>query len=255
MLVPRIIPILLNTSKGLVKTVKFQDAKYVGDPINAIKIFNEKEVDEIIFLDIECSKLEKEINYSLISNIASECFMPLTYGGGVRDISSIRKILQLGVEKVCINSAAIENTNFLREAISTFGSSTIVVSIDVKKNWFGKYIVYGLSGRKKSSLNLEKYVQFLDEIGVGEIMINSIDNDGKQLGYDLLLISRLANLISVPLIASGGARDLIDIKNAITEGASAAAAGSMFVFHGKHRAVLITYPNRKQIKSLFKDGI
>lgn len=247
MLKPRVIPVLLLQNEGLVKTTKFKDAKYIGDPINAIRIFNEKEVDELIFLDILVSRGKKSIDYDLISNIASECFMPLCYGGGINDIDSIRRILRLGVEKICINSYAFENPNFVKEAVLLFGSSTIVISIDVKKNFFGKYEVWTNGGSKKMKISLNDALLQMEKLGAGEILINSIDKDGSMLGYDCTLIEQVSKLVSIPVVAVGGAGKVSDFSKAIKNGASAVAAGSMFVFHGKHKAVLITYPNRKEI--------
>jgi cyclase len=247
MLKPRVIPILLLQDNGLVKTTKFKNPKYIGDPINAIRIFNEKEVDELIFLDITVTKNNKAIDFDLISKIASECFMPLSYGGGVKDIDTIRRILKLGVEKICINSYVFENPNFVKEAVKLFGSSTIVVSVDVKKNIFGKYEIWSHSGTKKVKTTFDEAIKLIKEIGVGEILINSIDKDGCMLGYDCRLINRVSKSVTIPVVASGGAGTTNDFKHAISNGASAVAAGSMFVFHGKHKAVLITYPNRKEI--------
>lgn len=247
MLKPRVIPVLLLQNDGLVKTTKFKDPKYVGDPINAIKIFNDKEVDELVFLDIEASKGKRSIDYELISNIASECFMPLCYGGGIKDIESIRKILQLGVEKIAINSYAFENPDLIKEAALLFGTSTIVISIDVKKNIFGKYEIWTNGGTKKIKTGLNEAILNMEQLGAGEILINSIDKDGTMLGYDCKLIEQVSKLVSIPVVAAGGAGKILDFKNAINSGASAVAAGSMFVFHGKHKAVLITYPSRKEI--------
>jgi len=247
MLESRLIPILLLKNHGLVKTTKFENPKYIGDPINAIKIFNDKEVDELILLDIEASKEKKNIDFKLISNIASECFMPLCYGGGIKDIDSIRKILQLGVEKIAINSYAFENPDFIKEAALLFGSSSIVISVDVKKNLFGKYEIWTNGGTKKIKIGLNEAVLNIEQLGAGEILINSIDKDGTMLGYDYKLIEQLSQLVSIPVIATGGAGKISDFTNAIKSGASAVAAGSMFVFHGRHKAVLITYPSRKDI--------
>ena len=247
MLKPRVIPILLLQENGLVKTKNFKNPKYIGDPINAVRIFNEKEVDELIFLDITTTRYNKKINFELLSEIASECFMPLTYGGGVKDIDTIRKILKLGVEKICINSYMFKNANFVREAVKLFGSSTIVVSIDVKKNIFGKYKIWSHGGTKKVNTTFDNAIKLIEEIGVGEILINSIDKDGCMLGYDCSLINKVSKSVSIPVVASGGAGTIIDFQKAISNGASAVGAGSMFVLHGKHKAVLITYPNRKDI--------
>ena len=247
MLKPRVIPILLLRNDGLVKTTKFKDPKYIGDPINAIRIFNDKEVDELIFLDIMVSREKKAIDYDLISNIASECFMPLCYGGGINDIDSIRRILRLGVEKICINSYAFENPNFIKEVVRLFGSSTIVISIDVKKNFFGKYEVWTNGATKKLKISVSDALLQMEKLGAGEILINSINRDGTMLGYDCTLVEQVSKLVSIPVVAAGGAGKVSDFSEAIKSGASAVAAGSMFVFHGKHKAVLITYPNRKEI--------
>lgn len=247
MLNTRVIPILLLQADGLVKTVKFKEAKYVGDPINAIRIFNDKEVDELVFLDISSSKENKEINYELIESLASECFMPLCYGGGIRDVDTIRRILRLGVEKISLNTSAFENPEFVREAVRLFGSSTIVVSLDVKKNIWGNYEVWTNGGTKNTKLSPLDAVKKMEELGVGEILLNSIDRDGTMMGYDSKLIEKVSKLATVPLIAVGGAGKTSDFAMAVSAGASAVAAGSMFVFHGKHRAVLITYPNRKEL--------
>lgn len=247
MLKHRVIPILLLQNEGLIKTTKFKDPKYVGDPINAIRIFNDKEVDELVFLDILASKEKRMIDFDLIEKLASECFMPLCYGGGVRDIDSIRRILRLGVEKVSLNSSAFDNPDFVREAVSLFGSSTIVISIDVKKNLWGTYEVWTNGGTKNTKFSPVEAAKKMEALGAGEILLNSIDRDGTLLGYDDKLINQVSNSISVPLIAAGGAGKTADFSKAINSGASAVAAGSMFVFHGKHKAVLITYPNRKDL--------
>jgi len=247
MLKHRVIPILLLQNDGLIKTTKFKDPKYVGDPINAIRIFNDKEVDELVFLDILASKEKRGIDFDLIENLASECFMPLCYGGGVKDVDSIRRILKLGVEKVSLNSAAFENPDFVKEAVKLFGSSTIVISIDVKKNLWGTYEVWTNGGTKNTKLNPLEAAKKMEDLGAGEILLNSIDKDGTMLGYDNKLIDHVSRSISLPLIAVGGAGKTSDFSAAISSGASAVAAGSMFVFHGKHKAVLITYPDRKEL--------
>jgi imidazole glycerol-phosphate synthase subunit HisF len=247
----RVIPVLLLKNSGLYKSVKFKDPKYVGDPINAIKIFNEKEVDELVLLDINATLENKEPQYELIKSIASECFMPLCYGGGISRIDQIEKLLSLGVEKVCINSNAIKNPAFISEASKIFGSSTIVVSIDVKKNIWGKYHIYSQSGKINTGLDPVKFAVEMEENGVGELMINSIDKDGTMLGYDTEIIKKVSTSVSVPVIAMGGAGEFSHLAKAITEGhASAVAAGSFFVFHGKHRAVLITYPSYEKMDTL-----
>lgn len=247
MLKHRVIPILLLQDDGLVKTTKFKNPKYVGDPINAIRIFNDKEVDELVFLDILASKDKRSINFELIAHLASECFMPLCYGGGIKDVDTIRKILRLGVEKVSLNTSAFEKPEFVREAVKLFGSSTIVISIDAKKNIWGNYEVWTNGGTKNLKIGPSEAAKKMEALGAGEILLNAIDKDGTMLGYDGKLIEQVSRQISLPLIAAGGAGKTSDFPAAVNHGASAVAAGSMFVFHGKHRAVLITYPDRKEL--------
>jgi len=235
---------LLLKGQGLVKTVKFKKPKYVGDPINAVKIFNDKEVDELICLDIEATVEGRSPPMKLISEIASECFMPLSYGGGVRDLEDIKTIFNLGVEKVIINSYAIENPDFVREVSRRYGSQSVVVAVDVKRNSLGRCEIFSLGGRKRTKLNLLDHVKEMEKLGAGEIFLNSIDRDGTMEGYDIEMVKRVTAAVSVPVIACGGAGKVMDFSEAVVKGgASAVAAGSMFVFHGKHRAVLITYPS------------
>lgn len=246
----RVIPVLLLRNMGLYKSVKFKDHKYVGDPINAIKIFNEKEVDELVFLDISASVNQQEPNYSVLADIASECFMPLCYGGGIRSIEQIEKILYSGVEKVSLNSAAIEVPGLVNSAAKKFGSSTIVVSIDVKKGLLGGYSVYTKSGTTNAKLSPLEFARMMENEGAGEILLNSIDQDGTMKGYDLDLVKNISTQVGIPVIACGGAGSLDHMSSAVQQGASAVAAGSFFVFQGKHRAVLITYPDRKEIVTI-----
>jgi len=249
---PRIIPVLLLDNKGLYKTVKFKDPKYVGDPLNAVKIFNEKEVDELIFLDINATVEGRKPNLNYLADIASECFMPLCYGGGIRSIADIKQIIGTGIEKVSLNSIAIENTPFIQQAADTFGSSTICVSIDVKKNFWGKYEVYTKTKLKPRITDPVAYAAEINRMGAGEILLNSVDRDGTMEGFDTEIIKRVASEVDIPVIACGGAGNATDLQKAYAEGhASAMAAGSMFVFHGKHRAVLISYPDQETLKKLF----
>ena len=249
MLPPRVIPCLLLKNAGLVKTVRFKDPTYVGDPINAVKIFNDKEVDELVFLDITATLEKKRPQMSLLARIVGESFMPFSYGGGIRSLDDIQDILRLGVEKVCINSFAVENPPFIRSAANAFGSSTIVISLDVKKSLFGKYEVAIYGGRKGTGLDPVHHAKIMEGMGAGELMVNSIDRDGTMKGYDIDLIKRVSEAVSIPVIACGGAGRLSDFGEAIKEGgASAVAAGSFFVFHGKHRAVLISYPSIQDIR-------
>jgi cyclase len=246
----RIIPCLLLKNDGLVKTVKFKNPKYIGDPINAIKIFNEKEVDELIFLDILATK-NKKINYQTIENIAGECFMPLSYGGGITNLSEIEKILKLGVEKVVINSSIHTDLNFISEACARFGSSTIVASIDYKKNIWGKNLVYSNNGNIKTNYNPFDLAKKLEKIGVGEIMINSIERDGMMNGVDIEFWKECVDGLSTPIIGGGGVGTIMDLKSAIDKTKIAAiAVGSLFVYYGPNHSVLINYPSQKEILAL-----
>jgi cyclase len=252
MLIKRVIPCLLLRNNGLVKTVRFRDTTYVGDPINAVKIFNEKEADELIFLDIDATKTGKEPSYAMIEKIASECFMPFSYGGGVKSIQTIEKIIKSGAEKIIINTEAFLNRDFIREAVKEFGSSTIVVSIDAKKKLLEGYTVHIKGGTVNTGKKVVGYAREMEDAGVGEIFINSIDRDGTMAGYDIELIRAVSDAVDVPVIACGGAGKLEDFSEAFREGgASAVSAGSFFVFHGKRRAVLITYPGYQEIVKLF----
>jgi cyclase len=252
MRIKRVIPCLLLRNNGLVKTVKFKDSTYIGDPINAVKIFNEKEVDELIFLDIDATRNKKEPSFDMIQNIASECFMPFAYGGGIQFLNQIEKIIKSGAEKIIINSNAFLQKNFVREAVNQFGSSTIVVSIDVRKGFFEGYSVYIKGGTHNTGKNPVEYAKEMEAQGAGEIFLNSIDRDGVMEGYDIELIKSVAHSIRIPVIACGGAGKLDDFRSAVSQGgASAVAAGSFFVFHGKRRAVLITYPSYQEISNLF----
>lgn len=254
MLKHRVIPVLLLRNEGLVKTLKFKDPKYVGDPINAIRIFNEKEVDELMVLDINASAESREPNYSLIEQFAGECFMPLAYGGGVRTVQQAQKIFTLGVEKICIQSTALENKIFIRELKDRFGSQSIIASVDIRKNWFGKPQIYQSKSKKDLNGAWLKHIQALVEAGAGEILLNAVDRDGTLSGPDLHLIRAASEQVDVPLVAVGGISSLADIKACVSAGASAVAAGAFFVFHGPHRAVLITYPKYKDLVNLFKDS-
>lgn len=252
MKIKRIIPCLLLRNNGLVKTVKFKESTYIGDPINTVKIFNEKEVDEIFFLDIDATRLKKEPPYELIQNIASECFMPFAYGGGIHSLLQIERIIKSGAEKIIINTQAFLGKNFLKEAVQQFGSSTIAVSIDVKNEFLKGNIVYVKGGTQSTGLNPVDYAREIENAGAGEILINSIDRDGVMEGYDIELIKSISGSIKIPIIACGGAGRLNDFSQAVKQGgASAAAAGSFFIFHGKRRAVLITYPSYSEITNLF----
>lgn len=251
MLKTRVIPCLLLKNQGLVKTTNFKDQKYVGDPINAVRIFNEKEVDELVFLDISATIENKKPNFKLIADIASESFMPFGYGGGIRDLNDMKELFNLGVEKVIVNSYAIENPEFIKKASDLFGSQSVVVSIDVKKTLLGKYEIYTLSGKKNTKIDPIAFAKQVESVGAGEVFLNSIERDGTMQGYDIDLIRKVSEAINIPVIACGGAGKLEDFTDAVKKGgASAVAAGSMFVFHGKHRAVLINYPSVQVLESI-----
>ncbi|MDP2416299.1 MAG: AglZ/HisF2 family acetamidino modification protein [Hydrogenophaga sp.] len=250
----RVIPCLLVRGNGLVKTRKFKDAVYIGDPVNAVRIFSEKEADEIVVLDIDASREGREPNYELIAEMAGEAFMPVAYGGGVRTLEQIRRLIRSGVEKVVINTAATVSTDSIRAAADVFGSQAIVGAVDVRRKLFGGYAVVSKSGSVETKLNLQQHMQNLVEAGVGELLINDIDRDGTMVGYDMALVHSVARA-TVPVVVCGGAGTLAHLREAVRNGgASAVAAGSMFVFHGKHRAVLINYPKVGELEKLFTEG-
>ena len=254
MLKTRVIPSLLLKNGGLVKTVKFGSPKYVGDPINAIKIFNDKEVDELVILDIEASKNTKGIDFDLLTRINKEAFMPLGYGGGIKNIQDAKRIFNLGYEKIIINSAALYNPKLITEISNISGNQSTVVCIDVKKNIFGKYYVFDHVKNKLTDLNPFDYVKTIEKLGAGELIVYSVDQEGTFKGYDLNLIKGVSEIVNIPVVALGGANDVEDLAKAINIGASAVSAGSMFVFHGPHHAVLITYPDKKTLKNLFENN-
>jgi cyclase len=252
MLRARLIPCLLIHNKGLIKTVNFKADKYIGDPINAVRIFNEKEVDELMVLDIDATVNGLEPDMQMISNIASECRMPFCYGGGVKSVSQIERIINLGVEKIAISSAFIENKNLVSLSASRVGSQSLVGIIDIKKNSLNKnYEVVTHNGTRHTGLNPISFAKQLAESGIGEIVINSVDRDGMMSGYDNELVDLISNSINVPLTVIGGAGSHDDIRQLINRfGIIGAAAGSLFVFKGKYRAVLINYPGRAEKESL-----
>lgn len=259
---PRLIPCLSLLDNGLVKTVRFQEPRYVGDPMNAVKIFNDKQADELMLLDIGISKptgflrrkASQEIRWDSIARISGECLMPMSYGGGVRSIEHMSRLFKIGVEKVVLNSAAFEDVSLIEKASDEFGSQSIIASIDVKKDKAG-YGVYTRCGSKKLGLGPVEAAQLMQAWGAGEILLNSIDHDGTMAGYDLELIKMVSQKVDVPLIACGGAGSMMDFHKGFFEaGASALAAGSLFVYHGANRAVLINYPRRSEIESIFSKG-
>jgi len=253
MLITRIIPVLLMKKRGLYKGIKFKNHKYVGDPINTIRIFNEKEVDEIILLDIEASKRGYEIDFDYLKAVVSESFVPLAYGGGIRTFEDAKKLFKIGVEKVVLNTYAILNPKLIEEIANAFGTQSVVFSLDVKKGILD-YHAYIKSGTKKIKDNPIKVAKLMESAGAGEIIVNSIDRDGTFLGYDTNIIRLIANSVSVQVVALGGAQNLEDFRKAIESGASACAAGSMFVFDKKHRAVIISYPKYQELKEYLGRG-
>ncbi|MEI7614838.1 MAG: AglZ/HisF2 family acetamidino modification protein [Betaproteobacteria bacterium] len=248
MLYPRIIPCLLVHNKGLVKTTKFKDPKYVGDPINAVKIFNEKEVDELIVIDIDASRAGKEPDYKMIENLAAECRMPFCYGGVIKTVEQAQRIFSLGVEKIAISSLAIENPTIITKIAERVGNQSVVVVMDVKKKTFSsKYEIFIHNGTTATGLDPLLLGAEMQKLGAGEIVVNSIDNDGVMKGYDLSLIQKIRDVINIPMTVMVGAGSFDDLGELIKQhGIRGVAAGSIFVFKGKYRAVLINYPTVKE---------
>ena len=253
MLRPRIIPSLLLQDNGLVKTVNFKDPKYVGDPINAVRIFNEKEVDELVIFDIDATVLNNEPNYSLIERISNQSRMPLCYGGGIKTSEQAKRIFGLGVEKIAISSSIIDNPNLITEIGNQVGAQSVIVVLDVKKKIFGGYDVYTHNGKKARGIDPFKFIKNAQKLGAGEIVINSIDKDGLMKGYDFDLIQKIREASSLPITVLGGAGTLDDMGKLINQyKVIGVAAGSLFVFKGKFRAVLINYPSRTEKELLIK---
>lgn len=250
MLKHRVIPCLLLRNEGLVKTVQFANPRYIGDPVNAIRIFNDKEADELMVLDITAGKEKKEPNYALIERFASECFMPLTYGGGITNMEQAQRLFHSGIEKICLQTAVLDDLLLVRKLSDKWGNSSILVSVDIKKNWMGQHKLYAAAAGK---ITAKKWTDFMMEAvkaGAGEIVLNAVDRDGMMQGMDTALIKEAAGLLPVPLVALGGVGNMSHIKEAVDAGASAVSAGSFFVFQGPHRAVLITYPQYKDLVQL-----
>lgn len=244
---PRIIPSLLLQDGGLVKTQKFDKPRYLGDPVNAVKIFNNKGVDELCILDIGISRTGGELDYDLLHDIATEAFMPLSYGGGVHSLEQIRRLFAIGYEKVILNTALVESPELIQEAVAYAGSQSIVASLDVKADLLGRSFCYIRGGQTKTAFSPVQLARRAEELGVGEILLGSINRDGQMKGYDLTLVRSVADTVSIPVIASGGCGSLDDLKAVLEEGhAHAAAAGSFFVYYGKNRAILITAPTEAE---------
>jgi imidazole glycerol-phosphate synthase subunit HisF len=256
MLRPRITPCLLLKNGGLVKTVRFAEPKYVGDPVNAVKIFNEKESDELIILDIDATAQQREPNFRLIGQVAVECRMPLCYGGGIKTVEQAKRIIGLGVEKVALSSAAIERPELVSQIAKEIGSQSVVVVLDVRKKGRGGYEVWTHNGTRNTTQPPERLAATVESLGAGEIAINSIDNDGVMKGYDIPLAKAIRAATHLPMTVLGGAGSLADIGALITAcGVIGAAAGSLFVFKGAYRAVLINYPNPAQRDNLLREAL
>jgi imidazole glycerol-phosphate synthase subunit HisF len=249
---PRVIPALLLKDNGLVKTVKFEDPKYVGDPINTVKIFNDFEADELVFLDIEATNENRTISVELVKKIGEESFMPFAVGGGIKSIESIRDLLKSGAEKVVLNNVIFSSPELITEASKVFGTQSIIASIDVRLNEQKEYEVYKNCGKISTGISAIELAKKVEKLGAGEIIINSIDKDGTFEGYDLELINIVSNAVSIPVIALGGAGEMKDLKKAVVFGeASAVAAGSMFIFVGSNKSVLINYPDLEDLFEIF----
>lgn len=246
---PRIIPCLLIDDGNLVKSKQFKNNTYLGDPINAVKIFNEEEADELCLLDISSHK-NKKINFELLEDIVTEAFMPLAYGGYITSLDNVKRLFRMGFEKIVFNTAIYDNPDLVREVTQFAGSQSVVASIDVKKNFWGRYKIYVDCGKRSIEKSYDDYIHYAEHLGVGEILLNSIDNDGMMQGYDIELIKKVSSITKLPVIACGGAGSLKDLKDAIVQGgAHAVAAGSLFVFWGPRKAVLINYPKEEDLKS------
>jgi len=250
---PRVIPVLLLKNKGLVKSTWFKDHRYIGDPINAVKIFNDLKADELVFLDILASKEGRVISLDFVRKVGEEANMPFAVGGGIASIGQIRSIISAGAEKVVINTQA-HNLRFIREAADTFGSSTIVVCLDVKKKFLGKTQTWVISGEKPTGRDPVSFARTMQDHGVGELIVQSIHKDGLMQGYDINLIKSVADAVSIPVVALGGAGKLQHLKQAYSEAhASSLGAASMFVYHGARKGILINYPEKDEIINLFKE--
>lgn len=247
----RVIPVLLLQKGGLVKSVKFKNHQYIGDPINAVKIFNEKEVDEIAILDISATAEKRGPDIEVVKKIASEAFMPVAWGGGISTIDHIQELVGIGVEKIILNHSAVRNPSFISEAAKLVGSQSVVVSMDIKKDLFGRHKVFTHNGSKNTSMDPVDFAKKMELNGAGEILLQDIERDGSFSGYNLDLIRQVSSKLNIPVIAVSGAASVLDFKAAVQAGASAVAAGSFFVLQRPHRAVLISYPAQEELKRDF----
>jgi cyclase len=247
----RIVPVLLMQDDGLVKGKRFKRHRYIGDPINTVKIFNDKEVDEIVILDISKSAKSVEPNYTLIEEIASEAFMPLTYGGGITHINHANNLFNCGIEKVVLGASAFYNPDLVRDLCDRFGSQSVVCSVDYKMRFFNKVGVYVKNGTKYTGLNLREYIRYLQDLGVGELLLNDVDRDGTRLGFNITQLQELADVIQVPAVACGGAGSLEDMRDLFDFTCiTSAGAGSLFVFKGNLDGILINYPSRVSMEKV-----
>ncbi len=252
---PRIIPILQLSKRQLVKTIRFRKPTYVGDPMNILRIFNDKEVDELVILDIDAHRNERGPDTDYIQQVAAECFMPITYGGGITSLEHADELFAAGVDKVCLNTSAYTQPELLTSIANKYGSQAVVVSVDARKRMFGTYTAVIRGATQNVRLKFADYVRRCQNQGCGEILVNSVDRDGIMSGYDLNLIKTVTDHSCVPVVACGGAATNLDFLSAVKEGnAAAAAAASIFVFQGPHRAVLVSYPDRKHIMEMFDDN-
>jgi cyclase len=248
----RVIPVLLIIDGGVYKTTKFADPVYIGDPINTVRLFNDLEVDELVILDIQASKNRVTPDIEFISDIISEAFMPVAYGGGLHSKEQAGRVLRAGVEKVVLNDVNLDSLTVLEHCAKEFGSQSVIAAVDVKKKLFGGYSVYGHVSGKTMEISIREYVDKLIESGAGEIFLTEIDRDGMMKGYDLELISSITSVVDVPVIVCGGAGTLKHMQEAAKMGACALAAGSMFVYKGKQKGVLINYPSENQLRQYLK---
>lgn len=247
MLKARVIPCLLLKGNTLVKTVRFKKYDYIGDPLNTCRIFNELEVDEMTILDISASKEHRGPNYKVLESLVSECFMPLSYGGGITRLEEAHRLFYTGFEKVVLNSITFQRPQLITEIANIYGNQSIIASIDIKKDMFGKYCVYSLSGTKKEKVNLVDWVKSAEGSGAGEILLTNIDREGTWAGFDLDIISKISSIVEIPIIIHGGAGSVEDINNAIKAGASAVGVGSIVVFQKKNQGVLINFPDKSKL--------
>lgn len=253
---PRVIPTLLLTEGGLVKTRRFKDRVYIGDPINAVRIFSDKEADEIVILDIDATRNGRGVDVVQLASIASECFVPLGYGGGIRDAAIVEQLFAIGVEKLVLNTVVHDAPEVVRDAVRAVGSQSIVASIDVGHDWRGRPWVYAACGQRRTTWDPVSFARHCEDLGVGEILLTAIDLDGTMRGMDIALVASVTKAVGVPVVAAGGAGSYADLTRVLADGqASAVAAGSLFVFQGPHRAVLVTYPTPDELQAITAEAV